>query len=83
MLFSIIQTDFLDSFDCKDNLSRTVFIVGKPGMDSNDGYVQEKMEYFDQQKQSGKIAVDKWHWFNDYSIRLINKAIGKVNCFVI
>lgn len=22
--------------------------------------------------------MDKWHWFNDYSIREINKAIGKV-----
>lgn len=47
-------------------------------MDSSDGYVIEKMEYLEKLKSNGKGTMDKWHWFNDYSIREINKTIGKV-----
>lgn len=47
-------------------------------MDYTDGYVVEKMDYLEKLKDNNKGTIDKWHWFNDYSIREINKIIGKV-----
>lgn len=50
MLLAVSQTDFLDSFEIKDSLSRALFIIGKPGMDISDGYVEAKMQYLESQK---------------------------------
>jgi len=47
-------------------------------MDNSDGYVVEKMEYLEKLKNNGKGNMDKWHWFNDHSIREINKSLGKI-----
>ncbi|KRX05643.1 P-loop containing nucleoside triphosphate hydrolase [Pseudocohnilembus persalinus] len=72
ILLAVSNSDFLESFQIRDSLCRALFIIGKPGMEYQHGYIEEKMRYL---KNNGG---NEWNWYNSYSIRQINKMIGKI-----